>query len=86
MVFGARLVTDYARSGVARGVAVSFLVLGLLMSIVGAVVGWLTQAELVKVHTPLQATTDIALAAERERVIKLIGRGVTTSWPEVYGG
>ena len=71
VVFGAWLVTDGGGSGFARGVAIPFLVLGLLMSTVGAVVGLRTPAQLAEVHVTLQATPDIALAAERERMIKV---------------
>ena len=49
LVFGAWLVVD-SGDGFARGVAIPFLLMGLLMTSIGAVVGYRTPAQLVQLQ------------------------------------
>ena len=75
LVFGAWLITD-SGSSFKYGVAMPFLVLGLLMTIVGGVVGLRTPAQVQSLEQALQADKPVALKTELERMDK-----VNRAWP-----
>jgi hypothetical protein len=70
LVFGAWLVVD-GGDAFARGVAIPFLVMGLLMTATGAMVGYRTPAQLAQLQTALKATPETTQAAEAQRMIKV---------------
>lgn len=72
LVFGAWLLTD-GDGGFARGVAIPFIAMGLLMSTVGAVVGYRTPAQVVRLQSALQHAPDQARARELARMDKVNG-------------
>ncbi|MBU3739928.1 MAG: hypothetical protein FGM55_13360 [Rhodoferax sp.] len=72
LVFGAWLVAD-GGPGFARGVAIPFLLMGLLMSTVGAVVGYRTPAQLVHLQAAVAAEPQAATRAEVQRMDKVNG-------------
>lgn len=70
LVFGAWLLTD-GNDGFARGVAIPFIAMGLLMSTVGAVVGYRTPAQAGQLQTALQTSPVAARTAEMARMEKV---------------
>ncbi|MEY4267147.1 MAG: hypothetical protein RIS90_1682 [Pseudomonadota bacterium] len=72
LVFGAWLVVD-GGDGFARGVAIPFLLMGLLMTTIGAVVGYRTPAQLVQLQTAVKAEPEAARSAEIQRMDKVNG-------------
>ena len=70
LVFSAWLFTDGA-SGFARGVALAFLLMGLLMTTVGGVVGYRTPGQVVQLQQALQTDPNAALAVESQRMQKV---------------
>ncbi len=75
VLFSAWLLTDHPGS-FAKGVAIPFLVLGLLMTTVGSVVGFRTPAQMTGVMEALKADAPAAVQAETERMVK-----VNKAWP-----
>lgn len=74
-VFGAWLLTDDPGS-FAKGVAIPFLTLGLLMSTVGSVVGFRTPAQLAGIVQVMNADTQAGIQAETQRMVQ-----VNKAWP-----
>lgn len=72
LVFGGWLVTD-GGSGFARGVAIPFLLMGLVMTTVGATVGFRTPAQVAAVQVALHSDPSAAQAAETARMVKVNG-------------
>jgi hypothetical protein len=72
LVFGAWLVVD-GGDGFARGVAIPFLLMGLLMTSIGAAVGYRTPAQLVQLQTAVKAEPEAARSAEMQRMNKVNG-------------
>ena len=70
LVFSAWLFTD-GPSGFARGAAVPFLLMGLLMTTVGGVVGYRTPGQVAHLQQALQADPQAALAVESQRMQKV---------------
>jgi hypothetical protein len=70
LVFSAWLFTDGA-SGFTRGVALAFLLMGLLMTTVGGVVGYRTPGQVVQLQQALQTDPNAALAVESQRMQKV---------------
>ncbi len=70
LVFGAWLLAD-GSSGFARGVAIPFIVMGLLMGTVGAVVGYRTPAQVTQLRTTVQQAPEAARAGEIARMEKV---------------
>jgi hypothetical protein len=70
LVFGTWLLTDGSGS-FARGVAIPFIAMGLLMSTVGAVVGYRTPAQVTQLQAALQSSPEAARAAEIARMDKV---------------
>ncbi len=70
VVFGAWLLTDQPTS-FARGVAIPFLLMGLLMTTVGGVVGYRTPAQAAALELSLQADPQAALKTELARMTKV---------------
>ncbi len=75
MVFSTWLLTDNPGS-FAKGVAIPFLVLGLLMTTVGAVVGFRTPAQVATIIKSMEVDTQAGVQAETQRMIK-----VNKAWP-----
>ena len=75
IVFGLWLLTDNTGS-FAKGVAIPFLILGLLMSIVGGVVGYRTPAQVVTIAQTIRNDLQAGVLAETERMLK-----VNKAWP-----
>lgn len=75
LVMGAWLVLD-GGGAFARGVAIPFLLMGLLMSTVGGVVGFRTPAQVTQLRAQVQAAPEAARQAELERMGK-----VNAAWP-----
>ena len=70
LVFGAWLLTD-GPSSFTRGVAAPFLVMGLLLTTVGGVVGYRTPVQVAQLEQGLQKDARSALTAESERMEKV---------------
>jgi hypothetical protein len=70
VVFSAWLLTD-SPGNFARGVAIPFLLMGLLMTTVGAVVGYRTPSQLAALEQSLQANPKQAVQVESERMTKV---------------
>lgn len=70
IVFGAWLWSD-GGPGFARGVAIPFLAMGLLMTTVGAVVGYRTPDQVERLHMGLQQAPQATAAAESKRMAKV---------------
>ena len=70
LVFGAWLFTD-GSSGFARGVATPFLLMGLLMTTVGGVVGYRAPGQVAQFQQALQTDPQAALAVESQRMKKV---------------
>lgn len=73
LIFCIWLLTDDG-SAYARGVAIPFLVMGLLMTTVGAVVGYRTPAQVTRLEKALQSspeTVQAALIDEQRRMMKV---------------
>ncbi len=79
MVFGAWLLTDQPGQ-FAKGVAIPFLLMGMLMTTVGSVVGFRTPAQMAGVVQAMQAETPTAVQAETDRMLK-----VNQAWPMYLG-
>lgn len=75
LVFGGWLVSAGA-NGFARGVALPFLVMGLVMTVVGGVVGFRTPAQVEQLHESFARAPETARAEERARMGK-----VNRAWP-----
>lgn len=67
LVFGAWLLVD-GNGGFARGVAIPFLAMGLLMGTVGGVVGYRTPAQLTQLQAAVQQSPETARATELARM------------------
>ena len=74
LAFSAWLFTD-GPSGFARGVAMPFLLMGLLMTTVGGVVGYRTPGQVARLQQSLQTDPQATLAVESQRMQK-----VNTAW------
>jgi hypothetical protein len=75
LVFGAWLLSD--GPGVfARGVAIPFLAMGLVMTVVGGAVGYRTPAQVAALETSIAASPETAVQAEQARMEK-----VNRAWP-----
>lgn len=72
LVFGGWLFTD-GGSGFARGVAIPFLLMGLVMSAVGATVGLRTPAQVAALESAVHSDAPAARAAEVTRMTKVNG-------------
>lgn len=70
LVFGAWLMTDNG-GAFARGVAIPFILMGLLMTTVGAVVGYRTPAQVRDLNVALQAAPAIAQAAQVAESVRM---------------
>lgn len=70
LVFGVWLLTDNP-TGFMRGIAIPFLLMGLLMTAVGAVVGYRTPGQVSVLEQSLQSDRHAALQAERGRMDKV---------------
>lgn len=75
LVFGAWLFIDNANS-FTRGVAIPFIVMGLLMSTIGGIVGYRTPAQVASLEQSLQSDLKAAIQTESERMVK-----VNKAWP-----
>ena len=75
LVFGGWLLSE-SSGGFARGVAIPFVVMGLVMAVVGGVVGFRTPGQLRALESSLAAAPEPALQAERARMEK-----VNRAWP-----
>ena len=75
LVFSTWLLTDNPGQ-FAKGVAIPFLILGLLMSVVGGVVGFRTPAQVASLHQAIEANAPVGVQAETERMVK-----VNQAWP-----
>ena len=75
LVFSAWLFTD-GGPGFARGVAIPFVVMGLLMGTVGAVVGLRTPAQVAALEAGFANSPEATLAVEMARMEK-----VNAAWP-----
>lgn len=72
LVFGAWLLTD-GSGGFARGVAIPFIAMGLLLGTVGAVVGYRTPAQLAQLRAVVADAPATARASETARMDKVNG-------------
>lgn len=70
LVFGGWLVTD-GGAGFARGVAIPFLLMGLVMTTVGATVGFRTPGQVATLHRQIHSEPEAARAAEFQRMNKV---------------
>lgn len=70
LVFGAWLLTD-TPSAFARGVAIPLVLMGLVMTTVGAVVGYRTPAQVAQLQAGLRNAPETAVAAESVRMDKV---------------
>ena len=75
LVFGAWLLTD-GGGGFARGVAIPFIAMGLLLGTVGAVVGYRTPGQVQALEQSLQTERQASLQTEIDRMSK-----VNKAWP-----
>lgn len=75
LVFGAWLFIDNA-NGFTRGVAIPFILMGLLMSTVGGVVGYRTPGQVASLEQSLQSDLKATIQSESERMVK-----VNKAWP-----
>lgn len=75
LVFGLWLITD-GGAAFARGVAIPFLLMGLLMTTVGAVVGYRSPAQETQLQARLNTAPEAARQAELERMTQ-----VNAAWP-----
>jgi hypothetical protein len=75
LVFSAWLLTDNSTSFM-RGVAIPLLLMGLLMTTVGAVVGYRTPGQVAALEQSLQVDQQAALQMEIDRMTK-----VNKAWP-----
>jgi len=75
LVFGAWLLVD-APGSFARGVAIPFVLMGLLMGTVGAVVGYRTPAQVTALRAVVESGESSALQAELSRM-----EAVNRAWP-----
>ena len=75
LVFGGWLFSDQA-GGFARGVAIPFLVMGLVMTAVGGAVGFRTPAQIATLQNSLEREPEAAQRAELARMEK-----VNRAWP-----
>ena len=72
LVFGGWLMTD-GGGGFARGVAIPFLLMGLVMTTVGATVGLRTPTQVASIESALHSEPAAARAAETTRMAKVNG-------------
>jgi hypothetical protein len=75
LVFGGWLVSDN-QGGFARGVAIPFLVMGLVMSVVGGTVGFRTPSQAAALHASFETAPEPAAQVELARMEK-----VNRAWP-----
>lgn len=75
LVFGAWLLSERA-GGFLRGVAIPFLLMGLLMTVVGAVVGYRTPAQVEALERGLESSPEATVTAEQQRM-----DAVNRAWP-----
>ena len=70
LVFGIWLMTD-SPTHFARGVAIPFILMGLLMTTVGSVVGYRTPSQVQAVELSVQSDRQVALQTEMTRMTKV---------------
>ena len=70
MVFGGWLLSE-GQPGFTRGVALPFITMGLVISIIGATVGFRTPAQVVEIQQAYSANQTEAIQAERIRMEKV---------------
>jgi hypothetical protein len=70
MVFGGWLLSE-GQPGFTRGVALPFIAMGLVISIIGATVGFRTPAQIVEIQQAYTANQTEAIQAERIRMEKV---------------
>jgi hypothetical protein len=75
LVFGGWLLSD-GEGGFARGVAIPFLVMGLLLGVVGGIVGFRTPSQLARLEAAAAVSPASALREEQVRMEK-----VNRAWP-----
>jgi hypothetical protein len=75
MIFGGWLLSE-GQQGFAKGIALPFLVLGLLLTVVGSTVGLRTPSQVVALQANYQVAPDATLQAEKDRMTK-----VNNAWP-----
>jgi hypothetical protein len=81
LVFGAWLLSEN-EAGFTRGVAVPFVVMGLVMTVVGGSVGFRTPAQVERLRTEFAERPAEALRIERDRMAKVNAawRAYLTAW------
>jgi hypothetical protein len=75
LVFGGWLLSEQ-QGGFTRGVAIPFILMGLLLSVVGGVVGFRTPAQVEALRTSIAAAPQAAVEQERARMEE-----VNRAWP-----
>lgn len=75
LVFGGWLVSEPS-GGFSRGVAIPFLLMGLVMTVVGGTVGYRTPAQLKRLQSGIEQSPERVLSAEQARMAK-----VNRAWP-----
>lgn len=75
MVFGGWLLSE-GQQGFAKGVALPFLMLGLLLTVVGSTVGFRTASQVASLQVAYQAAPEATRQVEKERMAK-----VNRAWP-----
>lgn len=75
MIFGGWLLSE-GEPGFAKGIAIPFLVLGLLLAVVGTTVGFRTPSQVTQLESAYNTAPAATLQAERERMAK-----VNSAWP-----
>jgi hypothetical protein len=70
LVFGGWLISEN-QSAFMRGVAIPFLVMGLVMSVVGGVVGYRTPSQVETLQASIATSQETALQVERARMDKV---------------
>jgi hypothetical protein len=76
LVVGAWLWSDGAANPFSRGVAVPFVVMGLLLGVVGSGVGFRTSAQVATLSAAVEASPETALRQEQARM-----HAVNRAWP-----
>jgi hypothetical protein len=67
LVFGGWLLSE-GDGGFSRGVAIPFLVMGLIMTVVGGVVGYRTPSQVAALHPVVESGSEPGLSVERARM------------------
>jgi hypothetical protein len=76
LVFGGWLLSESAGGSFARGVAIPFVVMGLVMGVVGSVVGFRTPSQVTTLTAAVEASPAQAIPEERARMER-----VNRAWP-----